>query len=149
MTHVATHARHAQRGATLLVSLIMLVMLTMFAVAGFNLSSINLKIASNFQQQRNVEMAVQQALEQVLSTVATFIPTPALQTITVSGIPVTVAAAVCYHRADAPGYEQNFDSKVPEDDVWELVATATDPYGGAKAAITAGVTMRMLQGGCT
>ena len=81
-----------QRGATLLVSLIMLVVLTMFAVTGFNLSSVNLKIAGNFQQQRYIEAVVQQAIEQVLNTGAAFSVTPAPQTITIDGIAVAVAA---------------------------------------------------------
>ena len=147
MNHTARTIRPAQRGATLLVSLIMLVVLTLFAVAGFNLSSVNLKIASNFQQQRNVEMVVQQAIEQVLSTSTSFL-TPTSQTITISGIAVTVAAPACHHTTTADGYEKNVGTSAPEDDVWELTASATDPFGGASATITQGVRLRMLPGNC-
>jgi Tfp pilus assembly protein PilX len=148
MMRLATHTRHSQRGATMLVTLIMLVMLTMFAVAGFNMSSINLKIASNFQQQKNMEMVVQQAIEQAISAVATFTPAPAAQTITVSGIPVTLTAATCYHTTAADGYELNVGTPAPEDNVWEIRGSATDPFGGARATITQGVRLRMLPRNC-
>ena len=59
--------RH-QRVVTLLVSLVMLVVLTIFAISSFNLSSINLRISGNFQQQRFMEATAQQALDQVIST---------------------------------------------------------------------------------
>ena len=49
MTALSLKSR--QRGATLLVTLIMLVVLTLFAVTAFNLSSVNLKIVGNFQAQ--------------------------------------------------------------------------------------------------
>jgi Tfp pilus assembly protein PilX len=148
MTHAqSSHFHHGQRGATLLVSLIMLVLLTMFAVAGFNLSSVNLKIAGNFQQLRNVEMAAQQAIEQVISKADSF-TTPASQTITVNGIAVSVTVPVCYHSATAPEYELNYDTPAPQDNIWEFKATATDTLGGAKAAITQGVALRMLPGNC-
>ena len=80
-----------QRGATLLVSLIMLVVLTLFAVTGFNLSSVNLKIAGNFQQQRYLEASVQQAVEQFLSSPSGFALVPAGQTYTVNGFSVAVS----------------------------------------------------------
>ena len=140
--------RHTQRGATLLVTLIMLVVLTMFAVAGFNLSSVNLKIASNFQQQKHIEMVALQALEQAISAVATFTPTPAPQTITVSGIPVSVSAAKCYHTTPREGDEINDTSRFPGDNLWELRADASDPHGGAKTTVTQGVRLRMLPGNC-
>jgi len=41
--------RKHQQGATLLVSLIILVVITMFAVTGINLSSVNLRIVGNAQ----------------------------------------------------------------------------------------------------
>ncbi len=66
-----------QRGATLLISLIMLVILTLFALAGFNLSSVNLKIAGNFQNQKFMEAVALQAIERVISTPTAFFPTPA------------------------------------------------------------------------
>lgn len=145
---IHNHCR-AQRGATLLVSLTMLVVLTLFAVSGFNMSSVNLKIAGNFQQKRNVELSVQQAMEQAISNIATFTPAPAVQSITVNGISVSITAAACYHTAPATGYDITYGSPVPEDNVWELKGDATDSFGGAKTTITQGVAVRMPAGNCT
>lgn len=150
-----THTCRRQNGATLLVSLIMLVMLTMFAVTGFNLSSVNLKIAGNFQQQRNMEAAVQQALEQVMSTATSFNLTPAAQSICVNGgsgcaggYIVNVAAPVCNYYVTASGYTKKIGELAPEDTDWEIRASATDTLGGATATITQGLRVRLLAGNC-
>ncbi len=137
-----------QRGATLLVSLIMLVVLTMFAVTSFNLSSVNLKIAGNFQQQRYMEASVQQAIEQVISTSTAFNLTPATQTITVNGFDVAVTAPACNYYATATGYTKKIGELTPEDTDWEISASATDTLGGATATITQGLRMRLLAGNC-
>jgi Tfp pilus assembly protein PilX len=143
---------HPQRGATLLVTLIMLVVLTLFAVAGFNLSSVNLKIAGNFQNQRLIEASVFQALEQVISSSTSFTVPPAPQTIAVNGINVAVATPVCYHSSPASGYEGNLlpDGTYagPEDNIWEVRGTGTDALTGAQASLTQGLRVRMLPGNC-
>ena len=141
-----------QRGATLLISLIMLVVLTLFAVTGFNLSSVNLKIAGNFQQQRFIEASVMQAIEQVVSDQVLFY-SPLGQTIVVNGISVTVAAAGCYHNPVTDGYESNVDSVTgeptgPQDTVWEVRGSGTDPLTGAQAVVTQGVQIIMRAGNC-
>lgn len=137
-----------QRGATLLVSLIMLVVLTLFAVAGFNLSSVNLKIAGNFQEQKFLEAVAQQAIEQVISTPTAFNLTPAVQTITVSGYNVSVSAPRCNYWVTAKGYTKKIGELTPEDTDWEVRASVTDAVTGAQAAIVQGVRMRALAGNC-
>lgn len=137
-----------QRGATLLVSLIMLVVLTLFAVTGFNLSSVNLKIAGNFQQQRYVESVVQQEIDRVISTSTIFNAPVAPPAVTIDGVTVNIAAPACNYFATATGYTKIVGSLVPEDTEWELRATGTDTLGGAKAAITQGVRARLLAGYC-
>jgi hypothetical protein len=141
-----TH-RH-QRGATLLISLIMLVVLTMFALAGFNLSSVNLKIAGNFQIQRGMEAVAQQAIEQVLSTPTAFSLTPAAQTITVGGYNVAVSAPACNYYRTATGYGKDIETLAPEDTDWEVRAAVTDTLTGAQATITQGVLIRLPKGNC-
>jgi Tfp pilus assembly protein PilX len=137
-----------QRGATLLISLIMLVVLTMFALAGFNLSSVNLKIAGNFQNQRGMEAVAQQAIEQVLSTPTAFSLTPAAQTITVGGYNVAVSAAACNYYRTATGYGKDIETLAPEDTDWEVRAAVTDALTGAQANITQGVLIRLPKGNC-
>jgi Tfp pilus assembly protein PilX len=65
-----------QRGATLLVSLIMLVLITLLTVTSFKLSKGNLQIAGNMQQRNQAIAAAQGAIEQVISSTQ-FMTTPA------------------------------------------------------------------------
>lgn len=136
-----------QRGATLLVSLIMLVVLTLFAVAGFNLSSVNLRIAGNFQDQKSMEAAALQAIEEVISKGDVF-NAPVAQTIPVGGYNVSVTAPRCNYSAPAEGFSLKEDTLVPDDNDWEFTASVTDATSGARATITQGVRIRMLAGNC-
>lgn len=145
-----------QRGATLLVSLIMLVVLTLFAVSGFNLSSVNLKITGNFQEQKMMEATAQQAIEQVISSTAAFSLTPVAQTVCVNGIGapctggsnVAVSAPVCNYNVTAKGYTKQIGQLTPEDTDWELRAVVSDAITGARAAVVQGVRIRLLAGNC-
>jgi len=76
----------AQRGATLLVALIMLVLLTMFAISSLNTANTNLKIVGNMQAKSEATNVAQEAIETVLSTTQ-FIATPA------NAVPVPCGAA--------------------------------------------------------
>ena len=60
--------RRLQRGATLLLSLIMLVMMTLLAVTAFKLGKGNLQIVGNMQQRNQALFAAQGAVEQVISS---------------------------------------------------------------------------------
>lgn len=137
-----------QRGATLLVSLIMLVVLTLFAITGFNLSSVNLKIAGNYQDQKEMEAIVQQAIEQVISTPTAFSLTPTSQTITISGRTVTITAPKCNYTVTAKGYTKKIGEITPEDTDWEIRGSVADATTGAQAAIVQGVRIRLLPGNC-
>ena len=137
-----------QRGATLLVSLIMLVVLTLFAVSAFNLSSVNLKIAGNYQDQKEMEAIAQQAIEQVISTPTAFNIAPATQTITISGRNVAITKPKCNYYATAKGYTKKIGEVTPEDTDWEIRASVADATTGAQAAIVQGVRIRLLPGNC-
>ena len=144
--------RRHQVGATLLISLIMLVVLTLFAVTGFNLSSVNLKIAGNFQAQRGMEAAAQQAIEQVITRLTTFYNAPPVvltgQTITVSGFNVTVAPATCKFVRRAAGYSKDEEALAPQDTDWEVRATVTDTLTGAQARLAQGVLITLPKDNC-
>ncbi|TAK85528.1 MAG: hypothetical protein EPO20_10990 [Betaproteobacteria bacterium] len=64
-----------QKGATLLVALIMLTVLMMFVVSSLNTSTTNLKVVGNMQSQSEALAASQEAIETVISTTQ-FISTP-------------------------------------------------------------------------
>ena len=61
-----------QKGAVLLVALIMLVVFTLLALSGVNSSTASLRIAGNMQAQTEVGAAAQRALEQVLDQASNF-----------------------------------------------------------------------------
>jgi Tfp pilus assembly protein PilX len=65
-----------QKGATLLVALIMLTVLMMFVVSSLNTSTTNLKVVGNMQSKNEALTATQEAIETVIST-PQFISTPA------------------------------------------------------------------------
>ena len=148
-----------QRGATLLVTLIMLVLLTLFAVTGFNLSSVNLKIIGNFQQQIAAEAQVRQALEEVMSTVTLFTSPAATcrpSGATPSGTPLACASSAdvvveqpgCKYAAPARGYTKRLGELTPEDTTWEVRASYTDPVTKAAVGMVSGVGVRLLAGNC-
>ena len=58
----------SQRGAVLVIALIMLVLLTLFAVSAFNTGTANLKVVGNMQARNEAANASQQAIETVIST---------------------------------------------------------------------------------
>ena len=63
-----TNKLKRQRGATLIIALIMLVLLTLFALTAVNTSNTNLRIVSNMQIRSEAFNAAQQAIETVIST---------------------------------------------------------------------------------
>jgi type II secretory pathway pseudopilin PulG len=71
-----TSGMRRQRGATLIIALIMLVLLTLFAVSSFNTAQTNVKVVGNMQQKAEALNAAQQAIETVIST-PQFIANPA------------------------------------------------------------------------
>ena len=70
------HTSRRQRGATLLVALIMLVLLTMFAISSLNTSNTNLRVVGNMQAKSEASNVAQEAIETTLSTTQ-FITNPA------------------------------------------------------------------------
>jgi len=71
-----TKSSRRQRGATLLVALIMLVLLTMFAISSLNTSNTNLRVVGNMQAKSEATNVAQEAIETTLSTTQ-FISNPA------------------------------------------------------------------------
>jgi Tfp pilus assembly protein PilX len=72
MMHTATR----QRGATLVIALIMLVLLTLFAVSSMNTANTNLRVVGNMQSKNEALYAAQETIETVIST-PLFIGNPA------------------------------------------------------------------------
>ena len=70
-----------QRGATLVIGMIMLILVTLFVIAAINMSTINLRVMANEQARNESIAAAQQAIEQIVST--DFTKAPAAKTISV------------------------------------------------------------------
>ncbi len=135
-----------QRGAVLIVSLLMLIVLTLLAVSSINTGTVNLRIVGNMQAQTNAEMATHQAVEEYLSSISNF-TTPTAATITVNGLDVAISEPVCRRQAPAKGYSAAW-KLVPEDDEWEFDATVSDTNTGAQVGMVQGIKIRMVAGSC-
>ena len=139
---------HRQSGATLVTALIFLVIMTLFAVSSINMSTVNFKIVSNMQAQKQIDAAVQDAIEQTISTMNQFTLTPTASTISTTMGIVAVSAPECLDSKVATGYSAVVESIIPEDNTWELNATLEDSVTGAVSSIHQGVEIRMLAGNC-
>jgi Tfp pilus assembly protein PilX len=146
-------SRNNQKGAVLLVALIMLVVFTLLAVSGVNSSMTSLRIAGNMQSQTEVGAAAQRALEQVLDQVTNFqyasdsAPPSQALTISSAGVdyPVTVTLQ-CLGARPVAGYSASFAASAPSESFWDVQASALDPRTGATAVAHQGVRVTLSPG---
>lgn len=168
--------RGAQRGATLLVSMIFLVIITLMVVSAVKVSTLNTKMVGNLQSEKEAESAALQAIEALISTDFTQLPTTRTETLDVgqSGATynVTVAAPTCTgvkaiklseldaaNPADQPCYASGAaantgivgagggGNSLCSASNWDLSATAAMPSSGASTAAThQGVAVRVAVG---
>jgi Tfp pilus assembly protein PilX len=138
----------AQKGATLLVALIMLVMVTLFALTAVNISSVNLKIVGNMQSRQAVEMVATSAIEHTLSDVEYFYNSSSPVGFTApEGMTVAVGNRQCLSAFPATGYSAVV-AIAPEDTVWEVPVVVEDTLTNSTVTMTQGVGIRMLAGNC-
>lgn len=154
-------SRNRQRGATLIIGLIMLVLITLIVVSAFTLSSTNLKSVGNVQARDESLAAASQVIETLISTGSTpFYNNGNTMTYTVdinkdsvADYSVAVAPALCvgarYASDPAPsdvelpaalqgGADWNTD--------WDIDAKVSDLKGsGAAMSVREGVRVRMSQ----
>jgi Tfp pilus assembly protein PilX len=140
-----------QRGATLIVGLVMLVLLTIMVSSAFTLSTINTKAVGNQQVREEAVAAADAALELVLSESA-FYKTSARppEVIDFGGktYTVNIAAPECtsYRQAAstaASSVSLPILSSTTWDTNWELVATVADIASGAGITVRSGVRVRL------
>jgi Tfp pilus assembly protein PilX len=99
-----TRFAHRQRGATLIVSLIMLLLITLLAVSSFTLGKGSLQIVGNMQQRNQAFAAAQGAVAAVISS-PQFTATPA------NAIPANAVPAYCARGANTTCAEVNGDNQ--------------------------------------
>lgn len=149
--------RRNQRGATLVVGLIMLVLLTLMVTSAFMLSSGNLKAVGNMQFRDEAIAAANAVIEGIISTDFTAAPTAADTVVDIDqdGTPdyrVTVQMPVCVQAVPAPpdpatlsGVSSNLPGSSDFNTVWDIRAAVSDAKTGAAVTIWQGVRKRMTQ----
>ncbi len=88
-----TSRARPQRGATLIVALILLVLLTLFALSSLNSANTSLRVTGNMQAKTEALNAAQEAIETVIST-PQFIADPATAVINPCGTANTLCTDV-------------------------------------------------------
>jgi Tfp pilus assembly protein PilX len=137
-----------QRGAVLVISLVLLVVLTLFVVSSTRIAGGSLRIVGNLQARQQVESISQQALEEVLSGVAPFYsPTAPVAVTAPYGMTVTVGNRSCTRAIPASGYSA-VSGVSPEDTFWDVPVTVTDATTGASTQTAQGVRIRLPAGNC-
>jgi Tfp pilus assembly protein PilX len=145
-----------QRGAALVIGLIMLVLITLMLITALNLGTTNYRAMTNMQFRAEAISAANKAIEQVIST--PFTAAPAAETINVdidndtdTDYQVDVAVPECISAAPASSADPSSLSLPTSmtvsstwNTVWDLDATATDTAStGTRARVRAGVRVLM------
>jgi len=146
-----------QRGATLVISLILLAAITLFVLATMSGANSNLRVVGNMQTHRQLEATAQKAIEDRITSVTffedatgatgTWTGTTPSVTVAENGYTVTVHRPKCVWTQPEDGNSAT-NPLVPEEDVWSVRATIQDPITGGTADVTQGVRMRALAGNC-
>jgi hypothetical protein len=142
---------HVQRGATLVVGLVMLALITLLVTAAFTLSNTNLKSVGNMQFRNEAIAAANKAIEQIVGS--PFTVSPIAQTLETdinndgtSDYMVAIATPVCM-RATPVGITTKSSISLGKsmsmitdwNTVWEINASVTDAATGASVRAISGV----------
>jgi hypothetical protein len=151
----------AQRGATLVVGLIMLVLITVMVTSAFTLSTTNLQSVGNMQFRDEAVAAANKASEQVLSS--PFTTAPVAQTINVdlnndgtTDYEVEFDAPTCIGDSEviisgaAPssvtlGSSFAVAGSTFYQTIWDLSARVTDDVSGASVHVRQGIRVLLTQ----
>jgi hypothetical protein len=149
------HRCQRERGATLVVGLIMLALITITVATAFSLSTTNLKSVGNMQFRNEAIAAANEAIEQVIS--APFALNPGVSQFQVdidrdgtTDYIVDVATPTCISAATMPTASQEglmtdvdtpgFEAPPPTfDTLWNIRATATGSGTGTSVTVVQGV----------
>jgi Tfp pilus assembly protein PilX len=138
-----------QRGASLVVSLIMLVVLILLVVSAIRMTNTNMKTIGNMQSNNEAIAAAQQAIDQVVSDLNNFyVPAPKTIAIDIdrdgdTDYTVNTSAPGCIKMVPAEGYSIEFAESAPKDTYWDIQAVVTDNRTGAAVTMHQGVKVRL------
>lgn len=154
------HLLAKQRGATLVVGLIMLLVITLLTVSAFTLSSGNLTAVGNMQYRNEAIAAANVAIEQTINVnLATINPANYPETVLVdidqnntNDYSVEVKLPKCIRATPAPvdtsslsGENSNMVSSSDQLTLWEIEAKATNQATGASVVAVQGINKRLTQ----
>jgi hypothetical protein len=153
-------SQRLQRGATLVVGLIMLALITLTVITAFTLSSTNLKSVGNMQFRNEAIAAANDVIEQVISGPFALNPAGSQFNIDVNNddkfdYEVNVAAPVCMSASVIPLNDQTgrgtstevVGFEVPDpvyDTLWDIQATVTDTKSGTSITVHQGMLHQPL-----
>jgi len=135
-----------QRGAVLIIILIMLAVMTLFGISIMNMQLTEWRVIGNAQSKQRVQADVAQAIEDILSD-TTFFATPSARTVTINGNEISIGAPVCTGVNRVSGYSAVSNFAV-YDVAWTVEASATAATTGAVALVTQGVRVTSVSGDC-
>jgi hypothetical protein len=132
-----------ERGATLIITLVMLVLLTMFAVSAITLSASTSKVVGNMQAKKTVDAIAQRVVDQVISEglFGDKRAVPVTPSWTPAGMTIQVTERHC--KAFSP---QLLDPQLGTS-TWEFDVCIRDSFTGAKSYIRQGVAVKTLTAG--
>lgn len=147
----------SQRGATLIVGLIMIVLITLIVVNAFTLSSSNLKSVGNMQVREEAIAAANKAVEQLISS--PFTNSLGTQSFTVDinkdgadDYTVAVAVPTCIRALQATAAAPSdvelgaaMSAGSTWNTEWDIDATVTDSASGASVRVRQGVRVLLSQ----
>lgn len=148
---------HTQRGATLVIGLIMLVLITLMVTTAFNLSGTNLKSVANMQSRDEAIAAANNALEVVLGS--PFTNAPVDQEINVdinnnntTDYEVFISAPVCIRAAvDVAAAVSSLTLGAAMSTVnkwnttWDIQANVNDARTSARTIVNVGARVLLTQ----
>jgi len=132
----------SQRGAALVIGMIMLVLITLMLITALNLSTTNFKSVGNMQFHEEAIAAANQAIEQVISSAFTTAPTAEdinvdIDNDTVTDYVVHIAQPQCVLATQAFGADPSSLTLPPSmsaastwNTVWDIDATVNTTGGG-------------------
>ncbi|TFW09383.1 hypothetical protein E4K72_06315 [Oxalobacteraceae bacterium OM1] len=146
--------RHTQRGATLVVGLILLAVITLTVTAAFTMSGTNLKSVGNMQFRNEAVAAANMAIEQVLSS--PFTTTASTDEISVDinndgtyDYTVAVDRPACVRASAISTTSSGGNGSSTElgiaatptywYTIWDITATVKDPSSGTSVVVHQGV----------
>lgn len=149
----------SQRGAALVVGMIMLVLITLMLVTALNLGTTNFRAMMNMQFRSEAIAAANKAIEQVISS--PFTAAPAAESINVdlnndtfTDYTVQVAVPQCVYAAQAFGDDPSslslpvtMSASSTWNTVWDLDASvaSADNVGGAAVRVRSGVRVLLSE----